>query len=197
MGVLPDRELREIARRVGVAAIKGVLEHPDLELVGCWVHSADKAGKDVGEIIGIEPVRRRRITAERVAIAAIMAGCLPEYMPVLLAAIEAAGVATAYVTLNVGAATFLPLRVDETLAIAALIQASVYKLWQLHAKNQTWRPYSRALIMENKWRASRYGIDGSLIDFGREVEVDERKLLDEQVAAEHARVLGAELLVAL
>ena len=35
---------------VGVAAIKGVLEHPDLELVGCWVHSADKAGKDVGEL---------------------------------------------------------------------------------------------------------------------------------------------------
>ena len=41
---------------VGVAAIKGVLEHPDLELVGCWVHSADKAGKDVGELIGTEPL---------------------------------------------------------------------------------------------------------------------------------------------
>ena len=41
---------------VGVAAIKGVLEHPDLELVGCWVHSEDKAGKDVGEIIGTEPL---------------------------------------------------------------------------------------------------------------------------------------------
>lgn len=37
---------------VGVAAIKGVLEHPELELVGCWVHSAAKAGRDVGEIIG-------------------------------------------------------------------------------------------------------------------------------------------------
>ncbi len=41
---------------VGVAAIKGVLEHPDLELVGCWVHSPDKAGKDVGELIGTEPL---------------------------------------------------------------------------------------------------------------------------------------------
>ncbi len=41
---------------VGVAAIKGVLEHPDLDLVGCWVHSEDKAGKDVGEIIGSEPL---------------------------------------------------------------------------------------------------------------------------------------------
>src|SRR4051795_6843589 len=41
---------------VGVAAIKGVLEHPELELVGCWVHSEGKAGKDVGAIIGTEPL---------------------------------------------------------------------------------------------------------------------------------------------
>jgi hypothetical protein len=41
---------------VGIAAIKGMLEHPDLEFVGCWVHSADKAGKDVGDIIGTEPL---------------------------------------------------------------------------------------------------------------------------------------------
>jgi len=37
---------------VGTAAIKAVLEHPELELVGCWVHSKDKAGLDVGDIIG-------------------------------------------------------------------------------------------------------------------------------------------------
>ncbi|MDT5229911.1 MAG: hypothetical protein QOI39_411, partial [Mycobacterium sp.] len=41
---------------VGVAAIKGVLEHPELELTGCWVHSEAKGGKDVGEIIGTPPV---------------------------------------------------------------------------------------------------------------------------------------------
>ena len=41
---------------VGRAAIEGVLSHPDLELVGCWVHSADKHGKDVGELIGADPV---------------------------------------------------------------------------------------------------------------------------------------------
>ncbi|WP_006247342.1 dihydrodipicolinate reductase [Mycolicibacterium tusciae] len=41
---------------VGVAAIKGVLEHPELELAGCWVHSADKDGKDVGELIGEETI---------------------------------------------------------------------------------------------------------------------------------------------
>jgi hypothetical protein len=41
---------------VGVAAIKGVLDHPELELVGCWVHSEAKDGKDVGEIIGTSPL---------------------------------------------------------------------------------------------------------------------------------------------
>lgn len=41
---------------VGVAAIKGVLEHPELELVGCWVHSESKAGVDVGEIVGTAPI---------------------------------------------------------------------------------------------------------------------------------------------
>ena len=41
---------------VGVAAIKGVLEHPELELVGCWVHSEAKSGKDVGELVGVDPL---------------------------------------------------------------------------------------------------------------------------------------------
>jgi 2,4-diaminopentanoate dehydrogenase len=38
---------------VGQAAVAGVVAHPDLELVGCWVHSPDKAGRDVGELCGI------------------------------------------------------------------------------------------------------------------------------------------------
>jgi carboxylate-amine ligase len=71
----------------------------------------------------------------------------------------------------------IPLRLDETIAIAALIQATVAKLYKLHSKNQSFRQYSRALIMENKWRASRYGIDGMLIDFGQEKEVAERQLM--------------------
>jgi 2,4-diaminopentanoate dehydrogenase len=41
---------------VGIAAINGVLEHPELELAGCYVYSEGKAGKDVGEIIGTEPL---------------------------------------------------------------------------------------------------------------------------------------------
>jgi hypothetical protein len=41
---------------VGKEAIKGVLAHPELELVGCWVHSADKVGRDVGEICDLDPI---------------------------------------------------------------------------------------------------------------------------------------------
>jgi 2,4-diaminopentanoate dehydrogenase len=48
---------------VGVAAIKGVLEHPDLELAGCWVHSEAKSGKDVGEILGDPAVEPLGVTA--------------------------------------------------------------------------------------------------------------------------------------
>ena len=40
---------------VGRAAIEGVLRHPELELAGCWVHSEQKAGRDVGELIGAAP----------------------------------------------------------------------------------------------------------------------------------------------
>ena len=41
---------------VGRAAIEGIVAHPELELVGCWVHSAEKAGRDVGEICGMAPL---------------------------------------------------------------------------------------------------------------------------------------------
>ena len=41
---------------VGRAAIESILLHPDLELVGCWVHSDAKYDVDVGEIIGTEPL---------------------------------------------------------------------------------------------------------------------------------------------
>ncbi|HUE87333.1 MAG TPA: carboxylate-amine ligase [Vicinamibacterales bacterium] len=71
----------------------------------------------------------------------------------------------------------VPMRVDETLAIAALIQATLAKLYKLHSRNQAYRVYGRAVLMENKWRASRYGLDGMLIDFGREKEVPERELI--------------------
>ena len=76
----------------------------------------------------------------------------------------------------------IPMRVDETIAIAALCQAVIAKLYKLHEKNLTFRHYSRALIMENKWRAARYGLDGKLIDFGKQTEVPVRHLIGEILA---------------
>lgn len=73
----------------------------------------------------------------------------------------------------------LPMRADETIALAALIQATVVMLWKLYANNQGFRLYRRMLIMENKWRAVRYGINGKLIDFGKRIEVPFRQLMDE------------------
>jgi carboxylate-amine ligase len=70
-------------------------------------------------------------------------------------------------------------RVEDTLAIAALIQAVIAKLYKLLRQNTTFRVYRRRLLDENRWRASRYGIHGKLIDFGKETEVDERSLLGE------------------
>ncbi len=70
----------------------------------------------------------------------------------------------------------LTTRVDETIAIAALIQAIVVKLHRLYTKNMGFRLYRRALIEENKWRAARWGLDGKLIDFGKRAEVPMRDL---------------------
>jgi len=73
----------------------------------------------------------------------------------------------------------IPLRVDETIAIAALFQAITAKLWLLGSGNLTFRHYRRSLIMENKWRAARWGTSGKLIDFGKEEEVPTCDLLGE------------------
>jgi glutamate---cysteine ligase / carboxylate-amine ligase len=62
-------------------------------------------------------------------------------------------------------------RVDEAVAIAALTQAIVVKLHRLYTSNMGFRMYHRALIEENKWRAARWGVEGKLIDFGKQVEV--------------------------
>ncbi|HUL35862.1 MAG TPA: carboxylate-amine ligase [Candidatus Eisenbacteria bacterium] len=70
-------------------------------------------------------------------------------------------------------------KVEEAVAIAALTQAIIVKLHQLYTRNQSWRIYRRALIEENKWRAARYGIEGKLIDFGREEEVPMHELMYE------------------
>ncbi|MBA2564595.1 MAG: carboxylate-amine ligase [Gemmatimonadetes bacterium] len=73
----------------------------------------------------------------------------------------------------------VPMRVEETIAIAAVIQAVTAKLWKLYSENLGFRLYRRALIVENKMRAARWGLDGKLIDFGKKEEVPTRELMEE------------------
>ena len=70
-------------------------------------------------------------------------------------------------------------RVDEAVAIAALTQAIVVKLHRLYLANMGFRMYHRALIEENKWRAARWGVEGKLIDFGKQAEVPMSILAEE------------------
>ena len=85
-------------------------------------------------------------------------------------------------------------RVDDTVAIVALIQAVMGKLYLLYRRNLGFREYSRELIEENKWRAVRYGIDGKLIDFGKQEDIDTRELIGEllEFVSEAADIFGSQ-----
>jgi glutamate---cysteine ligase / carboxylate-amine ligase len=72
-------------------------------------------------------------------------------------------------------------RVDEAIAVAAIFQAIIAKLWKLRRDNMTFRVYPHDLIDENKWRAVRYGIEGNLIDFGKQEEKPARELIRELI----------------
>ncbi|MEX2238294.1 MAG: carboxylate-amine ligase [Dehalococcoidia bacterium] len=69
--------------------------------------------------------------------------------------------------------------IEDSLALAALSQAIVARLYDLRINNLGFREYPRAALAENRWRAMRYGLDGNLIDFGKREEVPERKLIEE------------------
>jgi carboxylate-amine ligase len=72
-------------------------------------------------------------------------------------------------------------RVEEAVAVAAIFQALIAKFWKLRRDNVTFRLYPSALIEENKWRAVRYGLDGKLLDLGKQVELPARDLLRELI----------------
>ncbi len=72
-------------------------------------------------------------------------------------------------------------RVDEAICIAAIIQALAFKMWKLRRDNMSFRIYPSVLIEENKWRAVRYGLDGKLIDFGKQEELPARDLIRELI----------------
>ena len=72
-------------------------------------------------------------------------------------------------------------RVDEVVCVAAILQAIIYKIWKLRRDNMTFRVYPLDLIEENKWRAVRYGLDGQLIDFGKQEQFPARALIRELI----------------
>ncbi len=75
----------------------------------------------------------------------------------------------------------VPLTCKETIAITALIQALAAKMYKMRTCNMSWIAYRRPMINENKWRASRFGLDGKLIDFGKEEEVPTKDLIYEML----------------
>jgi carboxylate-amine ligase len=72
-------------------------------------------------------------------------------------------------------------RVDEAVCIAAILQAIIAKLWKLRRDNTTFRVYPPDLIEENKWRSVRYGLDGQLLDLGKQTELPARELIRELI----------------
>ncbi len=73
----------------------------------------------------------------------------------------------------------VPMRLDETICLAAIMQALIAKLHKLRLQNLSFINYKRILIAENKWRAARDGIHANLIDFGKEKEVPFHELIEE------------------
>ncbi len=71
------------------------------------------------------------------------------------------------------------MRVDETIALVALIQALVAKLYKLNRSNLTFRIYRRMMTDENRFRAARFGAGGKLIDFAKNKEVQFTELFEE------------------
>lgn len=70
-------------------------------------------------------------------------------------------------------------RLDDAMTIAALYQCLLDHLYRLRRNNQKWRTYAPAMIEENIWRAQRYGVSGSLVDFGKGVLVPFPELVEE------------------
>ncbi len=63
--------------------------------------------------------------------------------------------------------TDLPTRMEDTIAVASMYVCLLRMLWRLKLENRRWRSYANFLVSENLWRAQRYGIGDSLIDFGK------------------------------
>ncbi len=72
-------------------------------------------------------------------------------------------------------------RLDDTIALAALLVCILRMLYRLRTRNQRWRIYTPMLIRENRWRAMRYSFDEGLIDLAKGVVVPFDDLVDEML----------------
>ena len=83
-------------------------------------------------------------------------------------------------------------RTEDSICIAAIYRCLLRMLWRLRRSNQRWRQYDRFMISENRWRASRYGIDEGLIDFGKAAIFPFAELLEEliELVREDAEFFG-------
>lgn len=75
----------------------------------------------------------------------------------------------------------LPTRIEDTVCLAAIYVCILRMLWRRRVKNQRWRSYANFLVDENLWRAQRYGVDNSLLDFGKGELVPFAELVDELI----------------
>jgi len=89
-------------------------------------------------------------------------------------------------------------RLDDAIALVAMLVCILRMLFRLRCNNQRWRIYSPMLIKENRWRAMRYSFDEGLVDFARGRVVPFDSLLDEilTLTAEDAGALGCEAEIA-
>ncbi len=85
-------------------------------------------------------------------------------------------------------------RLEDTVALTALLACIMRMLWRLRTRNQRWRLYTPMLIRENRWRAMRYSFDEGLIDLAKGYVVPFPELMEElcSLIAEDARALGCE-----
>lgn len=83
-------------------------------------------------------------------------------------------------------------RLDDAIAVAALYMSLLEMLFRLRSENRRWRDYAPMLISENLWRAQRYGVHGSLMDYGKGELVEVRDLVEELLVMTEvdARQLG-------
>jgi carboxylate-amine ligase len=84
-------------------------------------------------------------------------------------------------------------RLEDAVCVAAMFVSIVRMLYRIRRANQTWRSYPLFLLSENRWRAQRYGVAGTLFDFGKGELVAFRDLVDELIVLlrEDAEALGS------